>query len=466
MGVGLLGRVMGRNIKANSLDETSISHIFSGIKCGIGKKTRIPALGTIFFLAIILLSSRIAVGSSIPIEVSIQAPSQFVNEGQEFTINISIDPLNNPISGAQFNLVFNGSLGRIKNISEGDLFKINGAKTLFNHGVLNNTTGNLVNVWGLIITPRASIIKKNNLAVITFISNGAGTFRLNLTDVIICNPESISLQTRITNISLIINDTKAPASVTYLRNSTYSHFYIKWTWIDPKDPDFSKVMIYFNGQYNTSVPKGTSQFNATGLAPDTAYKISLRTVDAAGNINSTWVNHTAKTAPAPANVVFFDDMERGTEENWDASGLWHITERDSAISNHSFWYGQESSGNYDTFSNGIRMKNYGYLTSPKISLSGVTNPKFYFMSRFQVEPYDSVNYDNMWVQISTDNELTWINLLKISGAEETWNPVTIDLSEYSGNTIRIRFYFTTVDSYYNEYEGWYIDDVKIYQSSK
>jgi competence protein ComEC len=47
--------------------------------------------------------------------------------------------------------------------------------------------------------------------------------------------------------------------------------------------------------YKGDVTKGTHTYNATGLANNTAYTIGTRTVDTSGNVNQTWVNHTART---------------------------------------------------------------------------------------------------------------------------------------------------------------------------
>lgn len=95
-------------------------------------------------------------------------------------------------------------------------------------------------------------------------------------------------------------DTTTPDSVTNLRNITYVSNYINWTWADPADTDFSKVIIYLNGTFQRNVTNGTQYYNATGLTPNTMYEIGTRTVDLAGNINETWKNNTAFTAPLPA----------------------------------------------------------------------------------------------------------------------------------------------------------------------
>ena len=98
-------------------------------------------------------------------------------------------------------------------------------------------------------------------------------------------------------LPLSIPDNEPPNSVTNLINITFAYTFINWTWTDPQDDDFSKVMIYLNGTFQTNVTNGTQYYNATGLTLDTIYEISIRTVDVAGNVNETWKNNTARTAP-------------------------------------------------------------------------------------------------------------------------------------------------------------------------
>ncbi len=94
-----------------------------------------------------------------------------------------------------------------------------------------------------------------------------------------------------------ITDKVPPSSITGLKNVTYAPNYIKWTWNDPSSTDFAKVMIYINGAFETNVTKGVEDYNATGLNVSTSYTIGTHTVDTSGNINNTWVNNSAKTAP-------------------------------------------------------------------------------------------------------------------------------------------------------------------------
>jgi hypothetical protein len=91
-------------------------------------------------------------------------------------------------------------------------------------------------------------------------------------------------------------DITPPAGVTNLTNVTYAQTYINWTWTDPIQSNFSKVMIYLNGIFKTNVSKDVQYYNATGLTPETQHTISTLIVDTYGNISQTWVNNTASTA--------------------------------------------------------------------------------------------------------------------------------------------------------------------------
>jgi hypothetical protein len=101
--------------------------------------------------------------------------------------------------------------------------------------------------------------------------------------------------TWVNGTAMTATDTTPPASITSLDNATYEQTYINWTWTDPVDVDFSKVMVYLDGIYKEDVLKGVQCYNATGLTANTTHEIATRTVDNDGNINATWVNGTART---------------------------------------------------------------------------------------------------------------------------------------------------------------------------
>ena len=156
---------------------------------------------------------------------------------------------------------------------------------------------------------------------------------------------------------------------------------------------------------------------------------------------------------------FEDDVETGIG-SWEATGLWHRVDASSAYPQSasgfaSWWYGQESTGDYDTGSTTT-----GGLTSPSIFIPATG---YYFRFRYSYETETkSTAYDQRWVQLSIDDG-PFTNLYQLSDdLMNYWHysPV-VDLSAYSGHRIRLRFYFHSIDNNYNAYRGWYIDDIQI-----
>ncbi|UZE91962.1 MAG: hypothetical protein IB616_04370 [Methanosarcinales archaeon] len=111
-----------------------------------------------------------------------------------------------------------------------------------------------------------------------------------------------------TETFVYITDTTPLASITNLQNTT-GNFWINWTWTNPPT-DFNHTMVYINGAWtvNTSDPfyNGTYSAHATK-------EIATRTVDAAGNINTSWVNQTTTIPNNPPVLDTIDD--KSIDEN-------------------------------------------------------------------------------------------------------------------------------------------------------
>ena len=119
-----------------------------------------------------------------------------------------------------------------------------------------------------------------------------------------------------------LENIKPPSGITDLQNITYAQTSINWTWTNPDDIDFSHVMVYLNSVFQTNITLPINYYNATNLTADAEYTISTHTVDLNGNINQTWINHTARTAPLPdttppATVTGLQNVTRTqTSINW------------------------------------------------------------------------------------------------------------------------------------------------------
>jgi PKD repeat protein len=164
-------------------------------------------------------------------------------------------------------------------------------------------------------------------------------------------------------------------------------------------------------------------------------------------------------ATVQVDQVFMDDMESGPG-NWTATGLWHISTAPTdpcaeAHSGSSSWYyGQEPACNYDAGTNSGRLT----MAQP-VDLSGALAPAtLRFWSWEQTENYSG--YDTRKVYLSA-NGSTWTEVWDSSNNASAWYQVELDVSAYVGGSLYVRFEFDSVDDWYNNYRGWYVDDVEV-----
>ncbi len=165
------------------------------------------------------------------------------------------------------------------------------------------------------------------------------------------------------------------------------------------------------------------------------------------------LNPNAIVVTAP----FTDDMESSSSQ-WANSDNW----RKSNQSNHtqdgsSSWiYNIDSTDGYDSGS-----PNLGHLTSPPVQIP--SSGKYYlrFWYKYETES-DKTNWDLRLVQVSVDGgPFEDILLLNDDNANKWLRGPVKSLANYSGKTVQIRFYFTTLDKAFNTYKGWLIDDFSI-----
>ena len=174
-------------------------------------------LGTIILaLTLALFLPSLPVSAASPAVVTVSAPAQPVSHGQQFTVNITVQP-NNAIAGAQFNLSFNPAQVSINSVTQGSLFNQGGASTYFMAGTINNAAGTLTNVGGAIITPGQTVSTAGTFAVITMTAGaGSGTCLLTLSNVVVGDINGNSVSINIVNGQVInsppsINTSSLPA---------------------------------------------------------------------------------------------------------------------------------------------------------------------------------------------------------------------------------------------------------------
>jgi len=264
-----------------------------------------------------------------------------------------------------------------------------------------------------------------------------------------------------------------PPSPVFLATDSSTFSSVTLTWITTGDDGNSGTAGSYDVRYSTSPintaadweaatkatgesrpqPSGsTESFTVTGLSYSTTYYIGLEVFDNVGN-PSGLSNIVSGTTTTPT-VAYEDYMENGVN-GWTSDGLWH-QETARSSSPQTSWSYNNGAPDY-TFDVG---DNWGGLISPVIDLSAYSSAVLSFKYWYETES-SSTYYDQRWIQIGVDGVFT--NVAQLSGDPMwTWNEYSFDLSPYAGNSnVQVRFFFDTVDSILNNYEGWYIDDVMV-----
>jgi len=239
---------------------------------------------------------------------------------------------------------------------------------------------------------------------------------------------------------------------------------VSLSWTNPTDPDFAGVVIRRKeGSYPADETDGYLVYDGTGestldtgLTNGVTYYYGAFTYDEVPNYSDG--AFASATPQAPQD--WYDDME-GTMSDWGFTGLWHQVDDsdpygDSHSPTHSCWYGQAATGDYNT---GARTQ--GNLTTPEITLASGSELKFWHW--FETESYAG-SYDQCIVQITDDGGSSWDQLAMWDSQDPnitSWTEQVISLSAYSGKTVQVRFRFDSVDEMYNDYRGWYVDDVTL-----
>jgi len=167
---------------------------------------------------------------------------------------------------------------------------------------------------------------------------------------------------------------------------------------------------------------------------------------------------------APRSCVFEDDLDNAA--NWEFTGLWHH-QIDSACATAAPGYqsapgamafNDETACSYDT---GLRASGYATMKTGKLIPGDALAAVLVFHDSLELERA----FDTAFIEISADGG-PWTPASFVRKVSDTvWGEEIVDISQYidpaAPKTIRVRFGFDTFDSQFNDYAGWYVDDVSI-----
>jgi hypothetical protein len=160
-------------------------------------------------LVVLLPGATSAAGNAV---VSVSAPADTLDPGEEFTVSINVEP-NNAIAGMQFNLSYDPNIVTVDIITEGNMLNQGGASTYFNAGQIDNVAGTITGVFGAITSPGQTVAMAGTFAVITMTAGSAGgSCPLTLSNVVVGDAASQPIPVSVINGAIDVEASSDPPS--------------------------------------------------------------------------------------------------------------------------------------------------------------------------------------------------------------------------------------------------------------
>ncbi|WP_235270023.1 putative Ig domain-containing protein [Methanosarcina mazei] len=186
--------------------------------------------------------------------IAIAPEYQVVTPKQSFNLDITVDP-SIPIAGTQLDFKFNSSRASANSVTEGNLFKQNGAKTHFGSGTIDNNAGKIKNIYSSIIGT-SDISTPGTMATVNLTAgNRTGMAEFNILNVLISDINSKSVSGTVKNATVLI-DTAPVIDPIYYPESVSEKTPVTFK-VSAKDADGDRLTFSASG-----LPEGAS-FNKT-----------------------------------------------------------------------------------------------------------------------------------------------------------------------------------------------------------
>jgi PKD repeat protein len=220
--------------------------------------------------------------------------------------------------------------------------------------------------------------------------------------------------------------------------------------------DFDGTITSYSWDWGDSTPVGSGATASHAYAASGTYTVALTVTDNGGAAGSSSRFVTVSTSI----TILSENFDDGTADGWTLTGLWHLSGACSTPPStpNSLNYNQGSGCTYFT---GSRTSG---MATVDLDLTGRSGATLDLTHRFVKELYSAGAYDVMRIQASTDGGAIWTTLRQWDSRnpnQPAWTPHAVDLTLYAGRAIKLRFFFDSIDQNYNNYAGWFIDDVLV-----
>ncbi len=224
--------------------------------------------------------------------------------------------------------------------------------------------------------------------------------------------------------------------------------------------EFQAVLSGSNGFTTRTTEWMQDQSWNPGSLPAGSYTWKVTARNSANGLSSAAVSgtFTVTAAASPAAAAFtapwMDTVESGMN-GWISTGLWKQSTARSSSPTHSWNYG-ETVSSVTQYATGGR----GTLTSPGIV---IPDGSYYLKFNYRYKTESAQRFwDQRWVQVSKDGG-PFENLYQLTDDPSGYwlGSPAISLQSYAGSTIRLRFFFDTVDTHLNTGDGWFVDNISV-----
>ena len=229
---------------------------------------------------------------------------------------------------------------------------------------------------------------------------------------------------------------------------------------------------YSNSRKSTTTTRNTRQtksgFRAKmeGLAVLVAllsigYALFLRgpvtSSDAEPTVTGVSTKNVVSSYSAPViRTLYYTDFDNVQQGDWKLGPAWHTTTKKSYSSKTSLWVGDEKTGAYKA--NLDTTAEIGRT----LDLSSVSNPVLRFEINGQAGQRPEGPVDTrLVVEVAPDGQ-AYQPVFEAHAVYNQWEEVTLDLAQFKGSDIKVRFHFTSgSNAGLTNNTGYFVDDVRV-----
>ncbi len=466
------------------------------VKCKILFYKRLVSISYAFLIFIALLDTYIVLGDSPGDTVVFVNPSnQIVSPQDNFNISINCNP-DQPIKSFEFKLSFNATLIEANSVIEGDIFS--GYSTYFNSGIINNSAGTIVDVYGLILGA-GNVSSPGSFVNISFTAKDiSGVSFLNLYDVGVTN-ETEYIPINITNGTVQI-DGIPPEFIDNSPSQGYTGDTFTFSASVTDNVDSSdNLSVYVNWSHGSSSGNNSMTYIG-GNSFEKNVTLDLNSVsdlsyffyaeDSYGNGNTSSSSSVTvldndlpeisniSATPQTQEVGGYVNITAEVTDNIGVNSVFlNITFPDSSYENISITANVSGNTYYcnQTFSQ-YGSHNYSLWASDEGNNELTSTANSFIIGDFSPPSISNVNIATS-TPLDTDPAFGWVNIscqvvdnvvvtqvyLNITNPDESWNNISMSLAGLDDYYLNLSTAFSEVGNY--SYLIWAVDNDFNSQSS-